>query len=306
MNDHDPCAAQPATGLPRNLLWIDAAAHRLLQRAARRAPPSLAERLEEEWLADMAARRSSLARLRLAIGCCWAVSVIADEHRAPKVAAATAARGSRSLTAYVPAESSIFSRRSAAVLAILALHALLIYLLATGIVHRIANPAPAPITATFTNDPRTHERPPPLPGPQLGAGTIHPPTRIDRIDAPVVTDPVIGSGPGDAPPPTAPAGSTMRRVPGGPGKGFPNTADFYPDAAIRLDEQGAASVQVCVSAGGRLTSDPTIAQSSGSRRLDGGALALAKAGSGHYRPTTEDGRAVSSCFPVRMRFTLQR
>jgi TonB family protein len=92
------------------------------------------------------------------------------------------------------------------------------------------------------------------------------------------------------------------RVIGGPDKGFPNTTDYYPDASRRLGEQGAAAVQVCVDAKGRLTSEPTIAQSSGSARLDGGALTLAWAGSGHYRATTEDGRAVSSCFPFRIRF----
>jgi TonB family protein len=61
-------------------------------------------------------------------------------------------------------------------------------------------------------------------------------------------------------------------------------------------------VQVCVDANGRLTSQPAITQSSGSARLDEGALTLARAGSGHYRATTEDGRAVSSCFPFRIRF----
>ena|SRR5436853_7623673 len=52
----------------------------------------------------------------------------------------------------------------------------------------------------------------------------------------------------------------------------------------------------------RLSADPTIARSSGSARLDEGAVRLAKAGSGHYRATTEDGRPVSSCFPFLIRF----
>ncbi len=55
----------------------------LIQRAASKAPASLAERLEEEWLADLAARCSTIARLRLAIGCCWAMKVIAQEFAAP-------------------------------------------------------------------------------------------------------------------------------------------------------------------------------------------------------------------------------
>lgn len=305
MNDRDPYAALTASLSSKLPAWIDGAAHRLLQRAARRAPPSLAQRLEEEWLADMAARRSALARLRLALGCRWAASVIAHEHGAPKVAAA-APRGFRTLAASAPEDSTFFSRRSAAVLAILALHAVLIYLLTIGIVHRMANPPPTPIATTFTNETHPLEPPPPLAGPQFQRRTFELPAPETRIDVPVGTDAIIEPKAQNDAPPAAPAAATVQRVLGGPGKGFPHTTDFYPDGAIRLAEQGTASVQVCVAANGRLTSDPTLAQSSGSRLLDGGALALAKAGSGHYRPTSEDGTAVSSCFPVRVRFTLQR
>jgi hypothetical protein len=50
--------------------------------------------------------------------------------------------------------------------------------------------------------------------------------------------------------------------------------------------------------------DPLLAVSSGSARLDGGALALAKAGSGHYRSPSEDGTPVAGCFLLRVRFAL--
>ena len=65
-------------------------AQRLIRLAARGAPPSLTERLEEEWLADLATRPSVLSRLRFAIGCCWATRVIAHEHCASDVAVASA------------------------------------------------------------------------------------------------------------------------------------------------------------------------------------------------------------------------
>jgi hypothetical protein len=55
---------------------------------------------------------------------------------------------------------------------------------------------------------------------------------------------------------------------------------------------------------GRLASEPVITTSTGIRRLDQGALNLAKAGSGHYPATTENGRPVSSCYPYRIRFRL--
>ncbi|MGB6357057.1 MAG: TonB family protein [Steroidobacteraceae bacterium] len=67
----------------------------------------------------------------------------------------------------------------------------------------------------------------------------------------------------------------------------------------------AATVKVCVDAKGRLTSAPTMVESSESARLDEAALRLAQAGSGHYRASTEDGQPVYSCYPFRIRFELR-
>lgn len=71
-------------------------AARLISCAARRAPPQLAERLEEEWLADLGAQRSSFAAVSFALGCCWATCVIARERGA--ASAALSAPGSKSFT----------------------------------------------------------------------------------------------------------------------------------------------------------------------------------------------------------------
>jgi TonB family protein len=109
-------------------------------------------------------------------------------------------------------------------------------------------------------------------------------------------------------PPAPPQGSiphTTVHLQGGPGTGFPDPDDFYPVLARHMEEQGVATVQVCVDTNGRLTSAPTTLQGTGSSRLDQGALKLARAGSGHYRATTDDGQAVNSCFPFRVRFQLK-
>ncbi len=98
----------------------------------------------------------------------------------------------------------------------------------------------------------------------------------------------------------------VRRVAGGPGAGFPDTADFYPSLSLRLEEEGLSTVQVCVDPKGKLLADPTVVTSSGKARLDEAALKLARAGSGHYRSTTEDGRPVSSCYPLGVRFQLKK
>ena len=52
------------------------ASARLIRYAASRMPPGLAERLEEEWIADLCQQDGALSRMRFALGCCWARQVI--------------------------------------------------------------------------------------------------------------------------------------------------------------------------------------------------------------------------------------
>ena len=285
-----------------DLRWLDGLSIRLIERAARSSPAALAERLQEEWLADLSSRTGFMSRARLALGCWWAVSIIAREYAVPGLAAV----GSGKAVAYAPPASGFLSPRSAALLVITCLHLTVIYLLATGIGHKAAPALPPPMVSSVDQEQIPRQPPPPPP-----IAPKFPHTVIKVIDPDVR---IVGSAEGDGIPrampeaprdPSTPAPPKVDREMGGPGKGFPDTADYYPDASRRLGEKGVASVRVCVNATGRLTSDPTLAQSSGSARLDGGALRLAKAGDGRYRPTLEDGRAVSSCFPFRIRFEIR-
>jgi periplasmic protein TonB len=293
-----------------NLLgWDDGCARWLIQRAARNAPPSLSERLEEEWLADLAAQRGQIARLRFGLGCCWATRVIAHEHFAQKVPAAASATGNKIMTAYAQHDVSFFSRRTSALLLIVALHAALIYAFMAGLGHTMIDVIPQSLQAVVLAPPQTHEPPPPPPEPRFSRPqideyvppdiTLEGPTDLDT------TIQVVTPQPPDSKLPPATPPKAINRVLGGPGKGFPNTDDYYPSVARRAGEKGVVAVSVCVDAKGRLTAGPTLAQSSGSASLDEGGLKLAKAGSGHYRPTMEDGLPVSSCYAYRIRFDLK-
>jgi TonB family protein len=288
--------------------WVDGLARSLIQHAARNAPASLSERLEEEWLADFAGRSGRLARLRFGVGCCWATRVIAHEYLEPKIAAAGSATGSKVMTAYAQNDFSFLSflsRRTTAVVLIIGLHAVIFYGFTTGFMRKVFIEVTPPVV--FMPDvPRPREVPPPLAPPTLERTPIQIDKHVIPIDFvpddPVVqnvsTDPVIDDpSVTSVPPPKA-----VNRVLGGPGKAFPNTDDYYPPAEIRMGRKGVATVQVCTDDKGRLTAAPTLAQTSGSAGLDEGALKLAKAGSGHYRATTEDGRSVSSCYPFRIKF----
>jgi TonB family protein len=289
--------------------WVEGFTRSLIQHAARNAPPSLSERLEEEWLADLAERRGQMARLRFGIGCCWATRVIAHEYSAPKVLAAVTATGNKVMNAYAQHDYSLFSRRTLAFVLIVGVHGVLILVLANGLGHNFIKVIPTGMELGWVPEVPNHQPPPPLPPPPtFKPYVIDIPPTDDKVDlppddgqtirqvSPEITGPV-------APPSTPPR--AVNRVLGGPGKAFPNTDDFYPFDAKRRGEKGIATVRTCVDDKGRLTTVPTLAQTSGSASLDGGALRLAKAGSGHYRATTEDGRPVSSCYEFRIRFDLK-
>jgi len=280
----------------------------LVRRAARNAPSALSARLEEEWLADAQERTSNLSRLRFAAGCYWASIAIGLEHRPASVPAAGAAHGN---TASIVLEPPRFlSSRAVTFGLVLSLHAAVFCGLMLGGTTYFKPAEPPAI------QPRVIERPLPQIKP--------PPPSIDhslvdrRVSPPVLPPDVVPAQPQLPNVVTAPEllseprgtpGSLpsreIARVQGGIGPAFPHPADFYPDVSRRFEEQGAALVQVCVDTAGRLTSEPVSTQSSGSARLDAAAIKLAKAGSGHYRPTTEGGRPVSACYPIKIRFQLQ-
>jgi len=283
--------------------------HWLIHHAARHAPESLSERLEEEWLADLEARTSMMSRLRFAIGCCWATQVIVFEHQPERVAVSSPAIGPKSLIAYADQNFSFVSLRSSMFFLVLSLHIVLIYGFMTALSHTNRNAIPDPLQNQARPRSRPNELPPLLPAPDLKHVPIEVPKLETELryepdpDGGVTTDTVHEHLPPTPPTPSTP--HVAKRVEGGTGAGFPDTADFYPSVSIRLGEQGSSTVRVCVDAKGRLTSDPTTAKGSGSTRLDEGALRLARAGSGHYRAATEDGQPVNSCYSLGIRFQLK-
>jgi protein TonB len=283
----------------------------LIRQAARRAPPALAARLEEEWLADLAAQSSPGARLSFALGCCWATCVIAREHATSGAPVAVSSTGVKTMILDMP---SSLPRRTGALLAVICLHIGLIYLLATGLASQVVQLMPPRTTVSVYQEPRP-ARPAPMPP---DAPTLRPLKLQDPMITvdPIVIDDSFEQTPTDETPlftcpPTcsrpvvAPAHAAVVRGPGGLGKGFPSSDDFYPSTAQTLGQQGTTAVHVCVDSAGRLTSAPTLAGASGVASLDAAALRLARAGSGHYSPPTENGQPVGGCYAFRVRFDLR-
>lgn len=287
-------------------MWDLTVARQLVGCAARKAPPGLAERLEEEWLADLSARQGAFARIRFGLGCCWATRVIAREFGVA-TAAGSSASGQQLLVAYGGYDFSRVSRRTIALIAIVCLHVGVFYLYLTGFNRPVAPNRADPLAGRVIDEPAKPRQPTPLRLPAMTptviVDTVPPPIPAFKFPADPAAIKVVRSIDPGIPAPTAP--KPFSRVIGGPGAGFPNTGDYYPSAARRLDEAGNTVVGVCVDPRGTLTTAPTIVNSSGLRLIDEGALRLAKAGSGHYRPTTENGQAVSSCYAFRVKFQLE-
>ena len=203
-------------------------------------------------------------------------------------------------------DSQFMTRRGAVLVVIIALHVFIGWALATGLARRAIEVLAPPIQTTIVEETKKEELPPPPPPPQFERPPVELPPPDVTINMPVETEttairvtntPVV-----KAPPVAAPT----RRTPAGVGgRGFPNTEDYYPDASRRLEEQGVVTMHACVDGSGKLTQEPTVAKSSGSARLDGGAVKLAKAASGKYTAATEDGKGVPGCVNFNVKFQLR-
>jgi TonB family protein len=285
-------------------------ARSLVHHAARRAPGALSERLKEEWLADMSERTEGFSRLRFALGCLWATSIIAREHGAA-VPAVSAAVAPASLGGYIQMGPAYSPRRTVTFILVASLHAAVLGGLMLGLTAKYIKVTPQKFQTVIIDQPR-----PPLEAPTLARPDItntvievQPPPDLRFEADPIIPRLVVpegdSTGAGAMAPPQDPPPHVVKRVQGAPGVGFPTASEYYPDADIRRGRQGNAAVSVCVDARGRLTSSPSILQSSGSATLDQAALRLAKAGSGHYQPSKEDGRPVDSCYGFLIQFILK-
>lgn len=91
---------------------LDSIARRVIERAAHRAPPALAERLQEEWLADSSDHHGRIARLRLALGCYWAAFLIRHEDCAASTPVMTSAAATGMTLAAIPHGAAVFLRQA--------------------------------------------------------------------------------------------------------------------------------------------------------------------------------------------------
>jgi len=85
----------------------------------------------------------------------------------------------------------------------------------------------------------------------------------------------------------------------------PAAAANAPDTSVSppLPRQGKVGVCVCVDEAGKLAHAPIVLQSAGDSGLDKAAIEIAA--TGRYQPSTQNGKAVSDCFPLTVKFDVR-
>jgi protein TonB len=201
-------------------------------------------------------------------------------------------------------DSSFFTRRGVVVVAIVGLHLLVLWALASGLARKMVEVIAPNIEADIVEEVKNEEEPPPPPPPEMERPPVEVPPPEVSIDLPMETATTAIQDVTDKPPPPAPP--PPPRVAGSPAK-MKSAVDpdqFYPPGAKRREEQGSPVVQACVGPNGRLVREPVITETSGFPELDGAAVKVAKAN--RYTPASENGTALpESCVKFKVKFVIK-
>src|ERR1700692_4670081 len=166
------------------------------------------------------------------------------------------------MAAYVQ-DTAFLSRRAIVLVAIIILHVLLAYGLATGLARRAMEIIAPPIQTNIIEEVQQHDLPPPPPPPEFERPPVEVPPPDINIDVPVEpTQSTAITDVTDKHLPPAPAPHVSNKTNPTTGKNFPNSADYYPAASMRLGEEGSASVHACVAPTGTLSQDTPIGKDS--------------------------------------------
>jgi TonB family protein len=102
-------------------------------------------------------------------------------------------------------------------------------------------------------------------------------------------------------PPAAPAQAVTHCDPSATPAAVAKAADG--SASSPSPREGKVGLCVCVDEAGKLAHAPTVLQSAGDSGLDKAAIEIAS--TRHYQPSTQNGKAVSDCFPITVKVDVQ-
>jgi protein TonB len=177
------------------------------------------------------------------------------------------------------------SNRAVAVVVVGIIHAGIIYALATGLAAGIIQKLPEEIKVAVEK-PHEEKAPPPPPPPDLAKPpppVVPPPEIVIQQQAPAaaITTVLHKEAPVQAPQISSPIGI---------GRKHECVSNHYPEASIRLQEEGTTTLNVTIDANGDVQ-NPSIKTSSGHDRLDQAAIQCV--GGWRYKPATQNGQPVS-------------
>ncbi|HVH49704.1 MAG TPA: energy transducer TonB [Sphingomicrobium sp.] len=209
----------------------------------------------------------------------------------------------------------ISGNRTAAIVIVAILHAILGYAIVTGLAYNVIKKAAEDLKTFDVEEepPPPEETPPPPPEnvPDTPPPVVAPPpiVRTNVTTPPVVAVPVappVRITPTAPPAPPAPP-PPPRIVPPKSAVGnlqglFSN--DDYPESALEREEQGTVSVSLSIGPNGRV-SDCSVASSSGSRTLDSTTCRILKSRARFNPATDQNGQPTSGSFSQRITWRIQ-
>jgi len=198
------------------------------------------------------------------------------------------------------------SRRMTVFAVIIGFHVIVVYGLISGLARQVVQVIAPPLVTDIIEEIKPEDKPPPPPPPQMERPPVQVPPPDIAIDIPIQTQTTAISNVTDRPAPAIVAPPPPPRPVLAPARigRMPSSEDYYPAASKRAEEQGSATVRVCVDERGRLIGDPQVVGSSGFPRLDEGAVRLARAG--RYQPGTSNGQPqAESCVSFRVKFEIK-
>jgi protein TonB len=190
---------------------------------------------------------------------------------------------------------------------IILFHVLLLYGLVSGLARKVVEVVAAPLVTDMIEEVKPEDKPPPPPPPQMERPPVQVPPPDIAIDIPMETNTTAISNVTDRPvPPPAPVAAPVRQTVRVGAKldlrRSPSTDEFYPASARRAEIQGVTTVRMCVGVDGKMSQEPTVANSSGNSSLDEAALKWSRRA--RWSPGTEDGKPIESCSSFNVRFKL--
>jgi len=206
------------------------------------------------------------------------------------------------MSAYYPQDSGFLSKRAIVFVAIVVIHAIVIYAFASGLAQGGKRYIQTILQTNIIVTEKPKDLPPPPPPVDLKE---RPPVQVIAPDI-NITIPV------DTPPPPI-TNVTTRAVPPPPKAAppppptkleptfRPDVNDYYPEQARRDGQEGRAVVKICVNLSGKVDSAEVIT-TSGNVLFDAAAIKVGKAM--RFKPPTLEGKPMAGCGSLPVKFVL--